>query len=116
MCWHETDDPIPGKTVLKTFLTIFSRENSSIGQILAILLLKVTSQIEGFVNSLIFSLFFSSLLPTILKGFKSPLAVSTLINLYFSFRGAFEGDQSDLGKKLAIVTIRTPTVIHDLIY
>lgn len=72
-------------------------------------LLKVTSQIEGSIrgNSKHFSLYFSTLLPAILRVFKSPLAAPALTKLYFSLKATvFDGDRADLGKKIAIVTIR----------
>lgn len=72
-------------------------------------LLKVISQIEGSIkgNSMHFSLYFSSLLPAILRVFKSPLAASALTKLYFSLRVAvFAGDRADLGRKIALSTIR----------
>lgn len=70
---------------------------------------KVTSQIEGSTkgNSAQFSMYFSSLLPAILRVFKSPLAASTLTQMFYSLRSAvFEGDRADLGKKIALATIR----------
>lgn len=72
-------------------------------------LLNVVSQIEGSINgnSKHFSLWFSSLLPAVLRVVKSPLAASTLTNLYLSLRVAvFSGEQSELGKKIALATIR----------
>ena len=71
-------------------------------------LLKVVSQIEGSIrgNSKHFSLFFSSLLPSILRVFKSPLAASTLTKIYFSLEAAVFKDFQDIGKKIAVATIR----------
>lgn len=57
-------------------------------------------------NTTHFSLFFSKLLPAILRCLKSPLAASPLTKLYYSLRKAvFEEDQCDLGEKIAISTI-----------
>ncbi|CRL07624.1 CLUMA_CG020589, isoform A [Clunio marinus] len=70
---------------------------------------KIISQIEGSVkgNSRHFALFFSSLLPAILRVFKSPLAASCLIKLYHSLRVAvFNNELSEIGKKIALATIR----------
>lgn len=72
-------------------------------------LVKVISQIEGSTkgNSMHFSLYFSSLLPAIIRVFKSPLAAPALTKLYFSLRSTvFDGDRADLGRKLALSTIR----------
>lgn len=72
-------------------------------------LLTVISQIEGSLkgNASHLSMYFSTLLPAILKVFKSTLAASALTKLYFSLRSAvFSGDQAELGKKIALSTIR----------
>lgn len=72
-------------------------------------LLKVVSQIEGSIkgNSKFFSLYYSSLLPAVLRVFKSTLAAAALTKLYFSLRTTvFEGEQAELGKKMALATIR----------
>jgi hypothetical protein len=72
-------------------------------------LVKVTSQIEGSIkgSSMQFSLYFSSLLPAILRVFKSPLAALELSKLFFSLKSTvFEGDQADLGRKISLATIR----------
>lgn len=72
-------------------------------------LMKVISQIEGSIkgNSRQLSLYFASLLPAILRVFKSPLAASALTKLYYSIRNAcFEGINAEFGKKVALATIR----------
>lgn len=72
-------------------------------------LLNVISQIEGSIsgNSKHFSLWFSSLLPAVLRVVKSPLAAATLTKLYLSLRVAvFNGEHAELGKKIALATIR----------
>lgn len=72
-------------------------------------LVKVTSQIDGSIkgSAMQFSLYFSSLLPAILRVFKSPLAASTLTKLFYSLKTAvFEGDRADLGRKISLVIIR----------
>lgn len=70
---------------------------------------RVISQIEGSIkgNSMHISLYFSSLLPAVLRVFKSPLAASALTKLYFSLKAAvFTGERAELGRKIALATIR----------
>lgn len=72
-------------------------------------LLKITSQLEGAIkgNAEQLSLYFSALLPAILRVFKSPLAASCTSNLYFRLRDTcFLGSQHELGRKVALATIR----------
>ena len=72
-------------------------------------LLKVISQIQGSIlgNSKHLSLYFSSLLPAILKVFKSTLAAQALTKLYFSLRTAvFSAEHFEFGKKLSLATIQ----------
>jgi hypothetical protein len=76
---------------------------------LNIKLTKSVSLIEGALkgNSAHLSLQFSTLLPSILKVLRSPLAASALSKLYVSLRTAvFTNETSELGRKIALSTIK----------